>query len=132
MTRIKITEKAQRRINIIGKMQPLVDPMKVAIGLGASEVISKPKQSRNGKKYFTVTFLANGAVVTQKKIYELSAEEARDLLFLGAVGGQDFSHCVHCASKHKNNFWQRACGYRTFTCRSSNYPFSITFYEKKK
>lgn len=132
MTRIKDTSKTATRIRIIGKSQRLVDPMKVAIALGASEVISPPKQSRGGRNYIKVVFISENGPAKEKRIFELSAEETRDLLFLGAVGGANFSHCASQAGKHRKDFWKRACGYRTFTSRSPHFPFSITFYEKKK
>lgn len=48
----------------------------------------------------------------EKEIYELSEEDGGTYRLLGKATGINMDHCVILGSKHKDDFWHRAYGYR--------------------
>ena len=115
------------RIKITGKTKPLVDAKKVAVALGAEEVISSQKQTRDGRKYVEIVRFALNRGRNKKRIYELDKKDAQKYALLGTAEGENLFHCVYIAARHVKNFWQRVCGYRVGV-ESLN---SISFYEKR-
>ena len=63
---------------------------------------------------FVTRQLPDGGV-EKKRVYELTAEEARELKKIGAASGPGLNLCFYLGWKHAENFRERVCGYTIST-----------------
>jgi len=63
---------------------------------------------------FVTRQLPDGGV-EKKRVYELTAEEARGLKKIGAASGPSLEFCFYLGWKHAENFQERVCGYTIST-----------------
>lgn len=129
MTRIKDTGKKQPKIKNTGKMESLLDPIKIAKGVGASRVITDEKQTEGGKNYIELISVTKTGRKNKKRIWELNENNAKKLALIGTAGGESLFHCLYLAANHTKNFWDRVCGYRFGV--GTPFPYSISFYKKR-
>lgn len=132
MTRIKITGKTQPQIKHIGKTLPRLDPEKIAKALGADQIMTAPKQAKDGRNYREIVRVSKNKRRSTKRIYELDEKSVEKYAPLGITRGEDFFHCVYLGGRHTENFWERVCGYCFTTSNSSQFKLEVTFYEKKQ
>ena len=68
--------------------------------------------------------------IPEKKIYELSEEEAKKYKLLGEAEGQNFDHCVYLGWRHAENFLERVYGYRIEKPERKDMRIKVIFYEE--
>jgi hypothetical protein len=75
--------------------------------------------------------IADGLIIKgSDQILELSEEGAKNFKSMGKAIGASIEHCLFMGGRHKENFWERVCGYRIIENDEEAEMFDIASGEK--